>query len=198
MSREPIFEQQRRENPEPDEGRRPVPWFMLILIALVTAFGVVYITRQSDIELSSALGDGRDLAELRGKVAEAGSAVDGAAVYASLCVACHQASGQGLPGVFPPLAGSEWVNGKEATLASIVLHGVTDKITVRGVAYNGAMPAFKEQLNDAQLAAVLTHLRSQWGNSAEPVSAETVAKVRAATADRTASFKGEAELGPAQ
>lgn len=96
--------------------------------------------------------------------------------------------------MFPPLAGSEWVAGKDTTLAAIVLHGVNGPISVKGQAFNGAMPSFKGQLDDAQLAAVLTYLRSQWGNRAPPVTADAVALVRQATVARSAPFAGGDEL----
>lgn len=191
-----IHPQQQRENPEPQEGSRPMPWFVLVLTALLLGFGVLYIARSAIVN-GPAMGDGRSTAELRGAAPVAvGAAVDGAAVYASRCVACHQASGAGLPGVFPPLAGSEWVAGKETTLIAVVLHGASGALTVKGSTYNGAMPAFGAQLQDAELAAVLTHVRSQWGNRAAPVTADTVATVRKETAARAEPFKGDAELMP--
>jgi mono/diheme cytochrome c family protein len=160
----------------------------------MTAFGVTYIA-MSDLDNPAPLGDGRTLAELRSKAtAPAGASIDAAAIYAARCAACHQATGAGLPGVFPPLAGSEWVSGPERVLAALVLHGASGPLTVKGNAYNGAMPAFKEQLSDAEIAALLTHVRSQWGNAASALSAETVTKVRADTAERKAPFAGEAEL----
>ena len=191
-----IHPQQQRENPEPQEGSNPMPWFVIVLTALLLGFGVLYIA-QSAIVSAPAMGDGRSTDELQGAAPVAvGAAVDGAAVYASRCVACHQASGAGLPGVFPPLAGSEWVTGKETTLIALVLHGASGLLTVQGNTYNGAMPAFGAQLQDAELAAVLTHVRSQWGNSAAPVTADTVATARKETAARTEPFKGDAELKP--
>ena len=107
-------------------------------------------------------------------------------------MACHQASGKGLPGVFPPLDGSEWVLGDERVVANILLHGVQGELTVAGAVYNGAMPAFK-QLTDVELAALASHVRSQWSNKAEPVKAELFAKERKAST-RTTSFAGGAEL----
>lgn len=183
-----------RENLDPHEGRAPIPTYVLVLVAMLVAWGAWYIA-VAPIDQPAALGDIRTTADLRGKPAGAGGAVDGAAVYQSRCVACHQATGQGLPGVFPPLAGSEWVTGKEDRLAEIVLRGVTGKLTVKGIAYNGAMPAFADQLGDAEIAAVLTHVRSQWGNSAPPVTAETAAAARARTAAMKAPFDGDAALG---
>ncbi len=183
-----------REYEDPHENRMPIPRYMLAMVAVLVAWGAWYIAT-APIDQPSALGDRRTVADLQGKPKSAGSAVDGAAVYQSRCVACHQATGQGLPGVFPPLAGSEWVAGKDAKVAQIVLRGVTGKLTVKGTAYNGAMPAFADQLNDAEIAAVLTHVRSQWGNTAPPVTAETVAAARADTAAMKAPFDGDAALG---
>lgn len=188
-----ILPTQERENPEPTEASNPMPWFVIVLTALLLAFGVVYIAGTS-LGNAPALGDGRTLAELQGTPAPAGGTVDGAAIYASRCAACHQATGAGLAGVFPPLAGSEWVMGKPHTLAAVVLHGIEGPLTVKGNTYNGAMPAFAEQLGDGELAALLTHIRSQWGNGAEPVTAETVAAVRAETAARSTPYQGDAEL----
>lgn len=190
-----ILPQQRRENPEPSEARHPVPWPVLAMVALLMTFGIVYISFQP-INAPAAWGDQRDAAELAGEQKAAGAKVDGGALYASLCAACHQANGQGLPGVFPPLAGSEWVIGRETTTAAILLHGITGPLQVKGSAFNGAMPPFKDQLDDAQIAAVLSHVRSQWGNSAAPVAAEVVAQVRAEHQTRTAPFAGDKELPP--
>ncbi|TXL63517.1 c-type cytochrome [Zeimonas arvi] len=194
MTRSDVRPQQARENPEPSEAPNPMPWFVLLLTAALLGFGIVYIARAS-LDEAPELGDGRTLAELRGPaVAPAGAAIDGAAVYAARCAACHQAGGTGLPGAFPPLAGAEWVTGKAETLVSVVLHGIAGPLTVKGTTYNGAMPAFGAQLQDAEIAAVLTHIRGQWGNRAAPIDAPTVAAVREETAGRTEPFKGDAEL----
>lgn len=191
-----IPRQQGREHPDPHEATNPVPWPMAIVVALMVAFGVVYIA-YAPIDTPSSWGDGRSAAELQGEAKPAaGAAVDGGALYASLCAACHQPTGQGLPGVFPPLAGSEWVAGKDSTLAAIVLHGINGPLTVKGNAYQGAMPAFKAQLGDAQIAAVLSHVRSQWGNRSPAVTAEAVARVRQDTQARSTSYAGDKELPP--
>lgn len=192
--REPeILPQQQREHPEPHEKINPIPWPMGLLVAAMVAFGIVYIA-YSEVDTPSSWGDGRTSIELTGEPRASSVKVDGAALYASVCAACHQATGQGLPGVFPPLAGSEWVNGKEATLAAIVLHGVSGPLVVKGSNYSGAMPAFKAQLDDAQIAAVLSYLRSQWGNGSNAVDVSTVAGVRDATKTRSEPFAGGEEL----
>lgn len=194
MTHDPqVSAQQRRENPDPHEQARPVPGWIRLLLAAMVVFCIAYISR-ANIDTPSAWGDGRAATELGDGRSTRGAGVDGAALFASLCAACHQANGQGLPGVFPPLAGSEWVQGKAGTAAAIVLHGVTGSLSVKGSPYQGAMPAFGSQLGDEQIAAVLTHVRSQWGNTAAAVSAETVAQARAEHQQRTVPFAGEKEL----
>lgn len=102
----------------------------------------------------------------------------GQEVYNSTCAMCQQADGQGVPNLFPPLAGSEWVTGDVARLADVPLKGLSGKITVKGVSYNGSMPALPS-LTDADIAHVLTFVRGTWGNKATPVTVEEVAAARA-------------------
>jgi len=110
---------------------------------------------------------------------------DGKQVYATTCAACHQATGEGVAGVFPPLVGSEWVTGDEGKLARIILHGITGPIEVAGETYNGMMPPWGGTMKDADIAAVITYVRSAWGNKAAPITAAKVASIRAANSSRT-------------
>lgn len=109
---------------------------------------------------------------------------EGRQVYAT-CTTCHQANGQGIPATYPPLAGSEIATGTPEIPIAIVLHGLTGPLKVHGTEYNNIMTPWGPVFNDAQIAAVLTYVRSQWGNSASAITAEQVAKVRAATSSRT-------------
>ena len=113
---------------------------------------------------------------------------DGRQLYATTCSACHQLTGLGLPDVYPPLAGSEWVTGDEERLIRVVLHGLTGEIEVAGETVSGAMPAWGESLDDASVAAVLTYIRTTWNNAASAVAPATVARVRRATAGRTSPW----------
>lgn len=180
---------QQREHAEPSETNRPVPLLVAAFTLAVVLFGAGYILMSEPFG-PARLGDRRTLADLSGP--PAGAAVDGAKVYTANCVACHQATGQGLPGVFPPLAGSEWVVGDPRVLANILLHGLSGPIEVAGKTYNGSMPAFA-QLGDAELAAVATHLRTSWSNSAEPLDAALFERERKAL-ERSKPFNGAAEL----
>ena len=186
--------QQRREQPDPHEMSRPVPILVVALFGLLFLWGVYYIWSARPLQ-PAHYGDHRTLDDLAGKPAAApGGAVDGAAIYTARCVPCHQATGTGLPGVFPPLAKSEWVIGADKVLVQILLHGVQGKLTVNGTAYNGQMPPFKDLLRDEEIAAAASYIRSQWGNAAPPIPASTVAAERGATAVRAQSWNGDAEL----
>lgn len=107
-----------------------------------------------------------------------GGAAKGAALYSSHCASCHQANGQGLPGVFPPLAGDPVVTAEDPTRhIEIVLNGLQGK-TIQGTSYASPMPAWSDQLSNEEIAAVINHERTSWGNDAPTVTAEDVAKVR--------------------
>ncbi len=108
---------------------------------------------------------------------------DGRAVFRRTCATCHQQNGQGIRGAFPPLVGSPFVTGDKGRLVRLVLHGLTGQLVVGGVRYNNVMPPWKT-LSDAELAAVLTYVRSNFGNTAGPVTPQDVAQQRAATASR--------------
>ena len=191
MSQDPVTRAQQREHEDPEETIRPMPLAALLVAAGMVVWAVVYILSTEPLTLSQ-FGDQRTRAELSGPVAAAGGAVDGKALYAAQCAACHQATGAGLPGVFPPLDGSEWVQGEPRVLANILLHGITGEITVKGNKYQGAMPAFP-QLSDAELAGIASFIRGNWSNKAEPLQAELFAKERA-DGKRTTPFEGEAAL----
>ena len=185
-----ILPQELRENADPEEAIRPMPWLAAVVAVGMVIFGIVYLLMNPAIERTD-LGDMRTVADLRttAQAAAPGAAVDGGAIFAANCAACHQANGHGLPGVFPPLAGSEWVVGDPKVLANILLHGVSGKIEVAGQSFDGMMPAFA-QLSDAEIAGVLTHIRSTWGNQAEAISADFIASEREAGSARTTPFEG--------
>lgn len=100
----------------------------------------------------------------------------GQEVYTT-CAICHQAEGQGIPGVFPPLAESEWVNGPIENLIRIQLRGLSGPIHVKGVQYSSAM-APVSHLSDENIADVLTYIRSSFGNKSSAVTAEQVKALR--------------------
>jgi len=94
------------------------------------------------------------------------AAADGESVFKKNCAACHQANGKGIPGAFPPLAGSAFVVGPAQDPATVLLKG------------RGGMPDFSSSLDDADIAAVLTYVRSSWGNKADALTESQVAALR--------------------
>jgi len=187
----PIQHAQRREQADPVEHTRPVPLLVGALTLGVVLVGAAYILLSESFG-PSELGDRRTVADLRGSVPKPGQRVDGKQVFTANCVACHQVTGLGLPGAFPPLDGSEWVRGDERIVANILLHGITGTITVKGATYTGAMPAF-DRLSDADLAAVASYIRSTWSNKSAPVDTALFETERK-SGSRSTPFASEDEL----
>lgn len=120
----------------------------------------------------------------------------GQTAYTAFCAACHQPSGTGAPNLAPPLAGSDWIVGPPERLARIALHGLYGPVQVNGRTWNLAMPGLGASglLDDEKLSAILSYIRTAWGNSASAAEPSLVAKVRAETKDRTLPWTS-AELG---
>lgn len=123
-----------------------------------------------------------------GAAPEAAERPVGLDVFAQNCAACHGVDGQGVTGVFPPLASSPWVAGDADGPVRIVLHGLQGPIQVQGQSFNGVMPAFGARLTDRELAAALSYVRSTFDNGASAVDPESVAAVRQADSGRTATM----------
>jgi mono/diheme cytochrome c family protein len=120
-----------------------------------------------------------DLAVVRAVLPQSDEGINGEAVYLANCAACHQSTGTGIPGAFPPLVKSPYVVGDNVErMASIMLYGLQGPINVLGTQYNNIMLPLGGTLTDEQLAAVATYVRSAWGNSAGPVGPEVFAKMR--------------------
>jgi mono/diheme cytochrome c family protein len=112
----------------------------------------------------------------------------GKTLYNGNCANCHQASGAGQPGAYPPMVGSEWVIGSKPMLVAILLDGVAGPLSVHGGQYGtNVMPAWAN-LTDDKLADIMTYIRGTWGNSADAVKPEDVAAERAKAANRTAPW----------
>jgi nitrite reductase (NO-forming) len=102
----------------------------------------------------------------------------GRQVYMGLCFACHQPDGKGLPGAFPPLAGSEFLLADRERAIRIVLKGLSGPVTVAGKTFNSVMPPQEAVLTDAQIANALTFVSNNWGNKADAITAEQVKAIR--------------------
>jgi nitrite reductase (NO-forming) len=111
---------------------------------------------------------------------KAGQVRAGEKLFAGTCSVCHQNNGQGLEGVFPPLAKSDFLMGDVKRAIGIVLNGLNGKVTVNGKTFNSVMPPMS-QLNDDEIANILTYVRNSWGNVDGTVSSAEVAEIRRTT-----------------
>ncbi|MEM8883276.1 MAG: cytochrome c [Planctomycetota bacterium] len=186
-----------RERIDPREGYEPVPMWFNMLCGALLMWGGWYIAEFSGGGQANVL-DPRPIARFEnrgGEKKELDPFELGGKLYTAQCVSCHQQSGLGVPGQYPPLVDSQWVlETPPARLKRVLLNGLKGEIVVKGETYNGNMPAFA-RLKDDQIAAILTYIRGSWGNAGSPVSAESVAATRAATANKRGEWTA-AELEP--
>jgi nitrite reductase (NO-forming) len=119
-------------------------------------------------------------AKAAGKLTKEQQIKAGEVLFKGTCSVCHQDSGQGIPDVFPPLAKSDYLVADPKRAIEIALNGLTGKVTVNGKTYDSVMPPMS-QLNDDEIANILTYVLNSWGNDGGVVSKEEVAKVRATT-----------------
>ncbi len=113
----------------------------------------------------------------------------GKKIYNGNCANCHHADGEGQPGVYPPMGGSEYVLGSKERLAALLLHGISGPITVRGGSYGSAvMPGWAISFTDDQMADLMTYLRKSWGNTANEAKADEVSAARAKFASKADAY----------
>ncbi len=176
-----------REKPEPSEGYRPMPLFLLGFISTMIFICAIYFVQHLggfDPLVYDERYDPKTAAANAGPVELTPEQLIalGKKQY-NTCATCHQPTGKGLPGTYPPLVGSEWALGKDELVVRILINGLGGPIEVEGTTYNGAMPAFGAagyKWNDEKIAAVLTYVRQEWGNTAEPISPARVKEIREA------------------
>jgi len=184
----------------PSVGRLAIPVWIFIVALLLGYRGCVHVDRAGGAFAfnSGIYGPYRTAREVDGVQPSTGGVEDvirkGRVNYGNLCSGCHQSSGTGTPGVFPPLVGSEWVldEGPNRIIA-IVLRGLQGPLTVAGKQFNGAMAEFgsNPQVSDEDIAAVLTYIKNskEWGQeTGQIVTPEQVSAIREATADRPGAF----------
>jgi mono/diheme cytochrome c family protein len=181
------------EHADPHEQYNPVPRVVLGLVFGLVVWAVAYIVIARP-DAMAGLGDRRVPEALHAASASASGAIDGRQLFVAKCQACHQARGEGLPGVFPPLADSQWVKGLAEIPVQIVLHGLAGPIEVGNATYNGTMPGFAEQLSDAEVAALLSFVRAEWGNASPPITPDNVAAARKASGGRSGAWPSIQEL----
>lgn len=190
-----VHAQLMREKEEPTEKFAPMPLFLVAVFMGFAFWAGVYL-----VEFSGDFGPFHyDETKDPGVAADTGPVeVDmmalGKRIYNQNCVACHQSDGNGLPGVYPPLVASDWVQDNPERLIKLTLAGLAGPVVVNGNEYNNAMTPFN-RLSDQQIAAVLTYIRTDdsYQNDSYPVSEDLVAQVRAEYGGRSDPWS-QAEL----
>jgi mono/diheme cytochrome c family protein len=186
-----------REKAEPRIGREPLSLWLIAIYGLAVFFGGAYLGRYA----GNFSGDGLDYLGGAPRVstkaggaateqaAELTPAEKGKKIFSANCATCHQANGLGVAGQYPPLAGSEIVNGGSRRPVMIVLKGLQGPLTVKGQHFGSAvMQPWDKTLNDEKIADVLTYVRQEWGNTGGPVGPEGVAALRKEFGSRAESW----------
>jgi mono/diheme cytochrome c family protein len=187
-----------REKREPRVGLEPLSIWLIAVYGLALFFGGAYLGRFS----GNFSGESLDIAYVTPKghgpagpgggaesAAPLTSAERGKKIFSANCATCHQMTGTGVAGQYPPLAGSEFVNGGTRRLGMIVLKGLQGPLNVKGVMYGTAvMQPWESTLNDQKIADVLTFVRQEWGNKGGPVEKEGIAGLRKELAPRKESW----------
>ncbi|MGE0143836.1 MAG: c-type cytochrome [Planctomycetota bacterium] len=172
----------------PKSGQKPVEIAALLpqppdgLLQREKELESYFVRIREGVAVRSATGSSANNAE---------SHAAGAALYAVHCASCHLPDGVGMPGLAPPLRGSEWVVGDPDRLVSVILRGLSGPIEVAGQSYEFPLMPDHAKLSDADVASIASWLRQAFDHSAGPIEAALVARVRAATATRMQPFRAE-------
>lgn len=178
----------------PKEGFSLLPIILIFLFAGVCFWGGVYIVENGGSFRWDAYDTEYVYNDPIDSLPEKSLFEIGEKVYSKQCSQCHQEDGQGIAGVYPPLAGSGWVTGHQEVLARILINGMNGKIIVLGKTYNGNMPAFGPSnlnLKPKQIAGVLTYIRQEWGNSASDFTEDAMKKYMALYKGRATPWTSE-------
>src|SRR5208282_551216 len=169
---------------EPTATRSAAPMWIIVVTLTLLFLGFVFFDKHSgwfDAKIYAPYSSTEQLDAFQPKSGAAAAAAQGKKVYETVCGICHGVDGLGKPNQAPPLAGSEWVIAAGFhRLAQIPLVGLNGNLPVEGKDWNLNMAPMGAGLSDADLAAVLTYIRTSWGNKAGPITADDVESVRAA------------------
>lgn len=186
-----VHAQLMREKEEPEEGFSPVPIFLMFLFATLCFWGGVYLVHYSANFRWDAYSPYFDPNADKPVPVEITLFARGEKIFRNNCAVCHQGTGVGVPGVYPPIAGSDWVTEHPQVLARVLINGLNGPIEVMGGKYNGNMPAFGPtglNLSDKDLAGVMTYIRQEWGNSAPDMTVAMVESYKALYASRSSPW----------
>ena len=168
---------------EPEAPRSAAPMWIIVITLVLLFLGGLYFDRHSGWFSSKVYAPYKSSTQLEAYQPQSGAAAErarGKSVYNSVCGICHGTDGEGKPGQAPPLAGSEWVNTKGFNrLAHIPLMGLSGPLEVKGKQWTLSMAPMGAALSDDDLAAVLTYIRSSWGNKAPAVTGDDIKQIRA-------------------
>jgi len=178
---------------DPTAGSARAPVWLFVLVALLAFWGMGFLDNHGGGFDPLVYKPYKSRKELEEDQPRSGNDAfrKGQKVFDAYCFLCHQATGKGLPNQYPPLAGSDWVQAKDpGRLIRLVLDGIQGTITVNGQQFNSAMPPWKENLTDEDIASVLTYIRGnqEWGNSASQVTPDQVKAIRAKMAGRSTAW----------
>jgi mono/diheme cytochrome c family protein len=177
---------------KPDDGAhyRLLPLVLLFVFSGLIFYAGTYLNRYSVRYDASAFDENAKSTKGAVAAAKVDPLVLGKKNYELVCATCHQATGTGVAGIYPPLAGSEWVNGSAERVIRIVLYGLKGAVKVKGVEYSaaampviGKVPGSPYNWSDEKIAAVLTYIRQSFGNNAPAITSEQVAAIHAKEAD---------------
>ncbi|HEX5399717.1 MAG TPA: cytochrome c [Verrucomicrobiae bacterium] len=184
-------------NGEPAATQSAVPLWIVVVTLMMVFLGGVYFDHHSgwfDADVYVPYTSAEELNAYQPKSGAAAVAAHGKQVFDTYCGICHGPDGMGKPNQAPPLAGSEWVNEKSPTrLIHIPLRGLNGPIKVKGqeMSFPSGMLALGKSMSDADLAAVLTYIRSAWGNKAGEVTPDEVKSVRASVGTKSTPLTSE-------
>ena len=186
---------------EPAASHAPLPVWIFALTLVLLFLGAVYFDHHSgwfDKQVYAPYATTEELAFYQPKSGAAAIAAHGKGVYETVCGACHGSDGLGKPGQAPPLAGSEWVARDVPSLAHIPLAGLNGTIQVKGQEWSLSMAPMGAGLSDADLAAVLSYIRTSWGNNYGAVSDDELKAERAAISGNAPSAAELAKMTPVE
>ncbi len=142
------------------------------------AFSTAQLARMEARKMRSYIKTPDEVKDNTGK----GGEMAGLILYNSYCTGCHQRDGKGDNNRYPPLLGSDWVNGDKDKLIGVILNGLQGEIKVNGKTYNGLMPAHRAFLDDHAIASILTFIKKRFNKSGIPVASAEVTRIRNAGA----------------
>ncbi len=187
-----------REKAEPGFGSVPVPLWLMAVAGVAIFWAGAYLGMFSGGFSGDVFNELSGMPKTQTKATQGGAggeqakgpsvAEEGKRYFTQNCVSCHQATGLGVPGQYPPLAKSEFVNGGSRRVAMILLKGLQGPVKVSGGQFNGAMPAWEKTLTDKKISAILTYIRQEWGNKAPEITQDQIAAARKEFASRADSW----------